>query len=145
MSYQNITTGREERLFILTINRPDVMNALNPETHAEMARAFDEFEQDPELWVAIITGAGDAAFCAGGDISAMVDAKCRWSTRHCLAAGVNSFAPNCRDQADTLTAKLQEEQGAKGDVCCKKTEEEPFYSPVIQERAWTSHIWYDAP
>ena len=47
--------------------------------------------------------------------------------------------------ADALTAKLQEEQGAKGDVygnCCKKTGEEPFYSPVIQERAWSSPIWY---
>jgi crotonobetainyl-CoA hydratase len=74
-SYQNITVEREERLYIVTINRPEVMNALNHQTHAEMARAFDEFEQDPELWVAIITGAGDAAFCAGGDISAMVEAK----------------------------------------------------------------------
>ena len=73
--------------------------------------------------------------------------SCRWSTRHCLAAGVNPFADNCREQADALTAKLQEEQGAKGDVygnCCKKVEAEPFYSPVIQERAWTSPIWYDA-
>jgi len=76
-SYQNITVEREERLYIVTINRPEVMNALNHQTHAEMARAFDEFEQDPELWVAIITGAGDAAFCAGGDISAMVEANRR--------------------------------------------------------------------
>ncbi|MEH6593740.1 MAG: DUF3604 domain-containing protein, partial [Halioglobus sp.] len=71
--------------------------------------------------------------------------SCRWSTRHCLAAGVNPFASNCQTQADALTTKLQEEQGAKGDVysnCCKKAEEEPFYSPVIQERAWTSPIWY---
>ena len=73
--------------------------------------------------------------------------SCRWSTRHCLAAGVNPFAQDCREQADALTAKLQEEQGAKGDVygnCCMRTEEEPFYSPVIQERAWTSPIWYNA-
>lgn len=75
MSYQTITAEREDHLYIVTINRPDVMNALNPQTHAEMAQAFDEFEQDPELWVAIVTGAGDTAFCAGGDISAMVDAK----------------------------------------------------------------------
>lgn len=75
MSYQNITAEREGRLYIVTINRPEVMNALNPATHAEMAQAFDEFEQDPELWVAILTGAGDMAFCSGGDISAMVDAK----------------------------------------------------------------------
>lgn len=75
MSYQYIKVEREDHLYIVTINRPDVMNALNPQTHAEMAQAFDEFEQDPELWVAIVTGAGDTAFCAGGDISAMVGAK----------------------------------------------------------------------
>jgi hypothetical protein len=72
--------------------------------------------------------------------------SCRWSTRHCLAAGVNPFAENCQAQADALTAKLQEQQNAQGDVygnCCKQTEEEAFYSPVIQERAWTSPIWYE--
>ncbi len=71
--------------------------------------------------------------------------SCRWSTRHCLAAGVNPFAEDCMQRADALTAKLQEEQGAKGDIygnCCKKVEEEAFYSPVIQERAWTSPVWY---
>ena len=75
MAYKNITVERDKRLYIVTINRPDVMNALDPHTHAEMAQAFDDFERDPDLWVAILTGAGDAAFCAGGDISAMVDAE----------------------------------------------------------------------
>jgi enoyl-CoA hydratase/carnithine racemase len=75
MHYQNITVEREDRLYFVTINRPEVMNALNPQTHAEMAHAFDNFETDPDLWVAILTGAGDAAFCAGGDIAAMVDAR----------------------------------------------------------------------
>ncbi len=75
MTYENITVEREERVCTITINRPDVMNALNPATHAEMARAFDAFEADEELWVAILTGAGDAAFCAGGDIEAMAGAE----------------------------------------------------------------------
>lgn len=75
MEYQNITVERDERLCIITINRPDVMNALNPATHAEMAHAFDAFEADDELWVAILTGAGNDAFCAGGDISAMAGAE----------------------------------------------------------------------
>ncbi len=75
MSYNNIIAETDGRIFTLTINRPEVMNALNPETHAEMSAAFDEFEANDELWVAIITGAGEQAFCAGGDISVMVDAK----------------------------------------------------------------------
>lgn len=75
MSYDNIRVEREERLTTITIDRPGVMNALDPATHAEMARAFDEFEADPDAWIAILTGAGAAAFCAGGDISAMVDAE----------------------------------------------------------------------
>lgn len=71
--------------------------------------------------------------------------SCRWSTLQCQAAGVNPFADNCAEQADAMTAMLQDEQGAIGDVygrCCQKEEEQPFYSPVIQERAWTSPIWY---
>jgi crotonobetainyl-CoA hydratase len=75
MNYDHITVERDERLYILTINRPEVMNALNPQTHAEMADAFDVFERDTDAWVAILTGAGETAFCAGGDISAMVDAR----------------------------------------------------------------------
>lgn len=75
MNYQNIVVEREERLFVVTINRPDVLNALNPATQFELQDAFDEFEQDPELWVAIITGAGDKAFSAGGDIQEMAKAR----------------------------------------------------------------------
>jgi crotonobetainyl-CoA hydratase len=75
MAYKYITTEREERLFILTINRPEVMNAISPEASHEMAAALDEFERDEELWVAIITGAGSTAFCAGGDISVMAQAQ----------------------------------------------------------------------
>ncbi len=75
MSYQYITTEREGRLFILTINRPDVMNAISPAASHEMADALDKFEGDDDLWVAIITGAGTTAFCAGGDIGVMAEAK----------------------------------------------------------------------
>lgn len=61
-------TERDGGLLIVTINRPEAMNALHPPANAELAAVFDEFDADPELHVAIITGAGDRAFCAGNDL-----------------------------------------------------------------------------
>ena len=60
--------SKEGRLTIITINRPEVMNALHPPGNIELSEAFDSFILDPEQWVAIITGAGDKAFCAGNDL-----------------------------------------------------------------------------
>lgn len=68
--------------------------------------------------------------------------SCRWTTHQCMAAGVNPFDENCAEQA---VAAGDSVSGTFGDVygkCCLSEEEEPFYSPVIQERAWTSPIWY---
>jgi enoyl-CoA hydratase/carnithine racemase len=59
---------RDGHVLIVTINRPEVMNALHPPANRELAGVFDDFERDPELWVAIITGAGDRAFSAGNDL-----------------------------------------------------------------------------
>ena len=55
-------------LLIVTINRPEVYNALHPMANQELSDIFDEFAANPELWVAIITGAGDKAFSAGNDL-----------------------------------------------------------------------------
>src|SRR5262245_14022447 len=59
---------REGRTLVVTMNRPEVMNALHPPANFELEKIFDEFAADPELWVAIITGAGDRAFSAGNDL-----------------------------------------------------------------------------
>ena len=59
---------RDGHLFVITINRPEVMNALHPMANAELSELVDEFQDDPDLWVAIITGAGDRAFSAGNDL-----------------------------------------------------------------------------
>ena len=61
-------TEVEGRLLVVTINRPEVMNALHPPANRALAAAFDRFAEDPGLWVAIITGAGDRAFSAGNDL-----------------------------------------------------------------------------
>ena len=58
----------EGRLMVVTINRPEVYNALHPMANQELGDVFDAFAADPELWVAIITGAGDKAFSAGNDL-----------------------------------------------------------------------------
>lgn len=55
-------------LMIITIDRPEVYNALHPMAGEELSGHFDEFAENPDLWVAIITGAGDKAFCAGNDL-----------------------------------------------------------------------------
>ena len=65
LSYQ---TERDGRVAILTIRRPEARNALHLAAHAEMDRAWRRFEEDDEAWVAILTGDGDRAFCAGADL-----------------------------------------------------------------------------
>ena len=59
---------REGGLLFVTIDRPERMNALHWRANEELSGIFDAFEADPELWVAILTGAGDRAFCAGNDL-----------------------------------------------------------------------------
>lgn len=54
----------------IVINRPEVMNALDPAAHVELAAAFDRYAAGDDLRVAVITGAGDRAFCAGSDLKA---------------------------------------------------------------------------
>lgn len=61
------TTEKDGNLLLITINRPDVLNSLHPPGNKELAEVFDDFAADPELWVAIITGAG-RAFSAGNDL-----------------------------------------------------------------------------
>ena len=66
--YEFVTVHRDGHLLEITINRPDVRNCLHPPAHEELDEIFDAYFADPDLWVAIITGAGDKAFCAGNDL-----------------------------------------------------------------------------
>ncbi len=59
---------KEGRIAIFTLNRPDAMNSFNIELLRALYEAMVDFRDDPELWVGIITGAGDKAFSAGVDI-----------------------------------------------------------------------------
>jgi len=66
-----VLTRTDGHVLTITINRPEAMNALDPETQALMSDAFDDFAADDALWVAVVRGAGGRAFSAGGDIRAM--------------------------------------------------------------------------
>ena len=59
---------KEGRVAIFTINRPEAMNALSVQVAQELHQAMSDFRDDPELWVGIVTGAGEKAFCGGADI-----------------------------------------------------------------------------
>ena len=59
---------KEGRVAVFTINRPQAMNAMTPEGLSEFNKELIDFRDDPEIWVGIITGAGEKAFCAGADI-----------------------------------------------------------------------------
>jgi enoyl-CoA hydratase/carnithine racemase len=66
--YEFLKVNREDKLTLITINRPEVYNALHSPAHFEFEKVFDDFRDDPDQWIAIITGAGDKAFSAGNDL-----------------------------------------------------------------------------
>ncbi len=61
---------RDGAVMTITIDRPEVLNALNPEAHAALAAAFDSYTADDDLRVAILTASGERAFCVGSDLKA---------------------------------------------------------------------------
>lgn len=67
--------ARDDGIAIITLNRPETRNALSKEIREGLFVAWDRFERDPALRVAILTGSGDKAFCAGGDLKEMVERK----------------------------------------------------------------------
>ena len=73
--YKYCTVSDEGRVRIVTLNRPDVMNALHSDAHGELESVWDEFAASDDLWLAIITGAGDRAFSAGNDLKAQAAGK----------------------------------------------------------------------
>src|SRR6476661_8187447 len=83
--YRFCTVEDDGRVRIVTINRPEVLNALHSEAHWELDQVWNEFAADPDLWVGIITGAGERAFSAGNDLKVQAEGRRRPS-------GPNGFA-----------------------------------------------------
>jgi enoyl-CoA hydratase/carnithine racemase len=70
MSYEQIRYEERDHVRLITIDRPQRMNAIGPVTARELVDAWGRFRDDDEAYVAVLTGAGDEAFCAGADLKA---------------------------------------------------------------------------
>ncbi len=66
---------QQDRIVTITMNRPDAMNAIDPETNQALIEAWTRFRDDDSAWVAILTGAGEKAFSAGADLKKMIPAS----------------------------------------------------------------------
>jgi enoyl-CoA hydratase/carnithine racemase len=74
MSETFVEYEKRGRVAWVTLNRPEVMNALHPPCHDELEQIWNDFTADPEVWVAVLTGAGERAFSAGNDL--------KWTAQH---------------------------------------------------------------
>ncbi len=79
--YKTLIYEKKDDIGILTINRPDKLNAISNELTSELSSLLDELEKDDKLTVLVITGAGDKAFVAGADIQELVDRDARLGRR----------------------------------------------------------------
>ncbi|MDB6105636.1 MAG: enoyl-CoA hydratase/isomerase [Gammaproteobacteria bacterium] len=75
MSDAVLFDARDDGIAVITLNRPEARNALGKDIRAGLFAAWDRFERDAALRVAILTGSGDKAFCAGGDLKEMTELR----------------------------------------------------------------------
>jgi len=93
MSYEHVIYEKKDRIAYVTINRPEVMNAINAAAHVELREIWEDFRDDDDVWVAIFTGAGDRAFSTGNDLkeSASRDETARNAERPPFAGMTSKF------------------------------------------------------
>jgi enoyl-CoA hydratase len=73
--YDHLTYAQDGPVTLITINRPERMNAIGPRTHEELVDAWQRFRDDDDAYVAVLTGAGHRAFSAGGDLKSASDGE----------------------------------------------------------------------
>ena len=89
MAYKYVVVDQEGPVTTVTLNRPEVMNALHSDAHFELDEVFNAFAADQSQWIAIVTGAGERAFSAGYDLTVQA-AGCRRGTQPSGFAGLTS-------------------------------------------------------
>lgn len=71
MKYETIEVSQEGRVLQVVLNRPEAMNAITTAMHNELQHAFDEFANNDDQYICVISGAGERAFCAGSDLKSI--------------------------------------------------------------------------
>ena len=95
-NYETILVEKRESVAILTINRPDKLNALSSKVHAEGVDALEKLRKDNEIRVLVITGAGEKSFIAGADIYEMKDLDAKGAEKeHRLTHFANQAIRDC--------------------------------------------------
>ncbi|MDD5082944.1 MAG: enoyl-CoA hydratase-related protein [Dehalococcoidales bacterium] len=93
-----VTYEKEGKIAIFTLNRPEALNSVNVQTLRELSERMVEFRDDPDLWVGIVTGAGEKAFCAGADIKDMLsfmkaNRERPWAVPPSIMRGLDMWKP----------------------------------------------------
>ncbi|MFY8001694.1 MAG: 1,4-dihydroxy-2-naphthoyl-CoA synthase [Candidatus Kapaibacteriota bacterium] len=96
ITFTDILYEKAEGIAKITINRPEVRNAFRPLTVQEMIRALDDARDDTDIGVIILTGAGDLAFCSGGDQRIRGDAGYKDNEKHVERLNVLDFQKDIR-------------------------------------------------
>jgi enoyl-CoA hydratase/carnithine racemase len=93
VSYEHVIYEKKDRIAYVTLDRPEVMNAMNTKMHFELREIWEDFRDDDDVWVAILSGAGDRAFATGNDLkeSASRDAKARAQERPPFAGMTSQY------------------------------------------------------
>jgi len=87
MNFADLLYQKQDGIARITINRPEVRNALRTDTFKELTDAFNDAHDDPTVGVIVLTGAGDKAFCAGGDVKSQSSRTSTAGRRHVRIAG----------------------------------------------------------
>jgi len=110
MAYRDILYDKRDGVATITINRPKVLNAFRAETVEEMLEAMRDAEDDGDIGVIVLAGAGDRAFCSGGDNSARASSQGKeggYGGRGLAGLPIEEFHSAIRDSRKPVIAKVQ--------------------------------------
>jgi 2-ketocyclohexanecarboxyl-CoA hydrolase len=110
MAFEDILYEKQGGIATITINRPDVLNAFRAQTVEEMLAAMRDAEGDPEIGVVVLAGAGNRAFCAGGDNSARAGSSEKaggYGGRGLVGLPIEELHSAIRDSRKPVIAKVQ--------------------------------------